>query len=68
MAKRATAVYALYKGETNLADGTLEQLANYLNVKKETVRYLAGKAYRKRIKDRLENRLLVIRIGDLNDE
>lgn len=68
MAKRSTAVYALYRGEKNLADGTISELAGYLGVKKATVRVLAGKAYRRKIGDRLDNRLLVIKIGDENDE
>ncbi len=44
-------IYALYKGETNLCDGTIEQLAQYLKVKPSTIYFYTTKASRKRTKN-----------------
>ena len=44
-------IYALYKGETNLCDGTIEQLAQYLKVKPSTIYFYTTKANRKRNKN-----------------
>lgn len=52
-------IYAVYKDEDNLGDGTAEQLANKLNISKTTIyRYakLGDKAGKKK-------RLIVIKIG-----
>ncbi|MBE2895483.1 hypothetical protein HPC38_01125 [Pasteurellaceae bacterium HPA106] len=65
---RARAIYAVYKGEQNLADGTLDELSAKMNMTVNTLRYLSGKAYRRRIGDRLNNRLLLIKIGTERDE
>lgn len=44
----ASKIYALYQGETNLADGTLAQIANKRNVKVRTLYFLLSPAYKKR--------------------
>ena len=51
--------YALYKGDKYLFGGTKEELANYLKVKPNTIRYYSSNAYKKRIKD---NSYLVIEV------
>lgn len=40
--------YALYKGDTFIDIGTAEYLAKLLNVKKETIKWLASPSARKR--------------------
>ena len=53
-------IYALYKGEKNLTDGTKQQLADYLKVKITTISFYLSKAYRRRT---TENAYRVIYIG-----
>lgn len=53
-------IYALYKGEKNLTDGTKQQLADYLKVKVSTIEFYTSKVHRRRIK---ENAYRVIYIG-----
>ncbi|EJC5391574.1 hypothetical protein [Listeria monocytogenes] len=40
--------YALYKGEELLKIGTLDELATFKNVKRETILFYATPTYRKR--------------------
>lgn len=46
--KRGNSIYALYKGETNLMDGTLEELARKRGVSRATMIYYKSHAYRQR--------------------
>lgn len=41
-------IYALYKGDKWLTDGTKDELAEYLNVKIKTIDFYMSKAYEKR--------------------
>ena len=62
MIKRVN-IYALYKGDKNLIDGTIKELANYLNVKEKTIQFYNSNVYKnKRIKY-YNNRLVVCYIG-----
>lgn len=50
-------IYALYKGEVNIMDGTLEEIAERNNYRLAWVRYMLSPKYKIRIKngkDRLE--------------
>ena len=38
-------IYALYKGDTNICDGTLAEIAKYLNILPESVAYYRTPAY-----------------------
>ena len=60
--------YALYKGDTFLYIGTLSEIAQYLGVKYETVRFMNSSVYKKRAKDNLNNRKVLIKIEDDEDE
>ncbi len=42
-------IYAVYKGEKNLIDGTAKECADFLGVKESTVRFWNTKTYKKRI-------------------
>ena len=58
MARRQ--IYAVYKGEENLADGTAEELSKKFGVKVDTLRFWASPASHKRNKGQ---RLIVIKLG-----
>lgn len=53
-------VYAAYRGEENIADGTAEELAAKLGVKPKTVRKWATPSYHRRNKGQ---RIIVVKIG-----
>ena len=38
-------IYALYKGDTNICDGTLTEIAKYLNISPNSVAYYRTPAY-----------------------
>jgi DNA-binding NarL/FixJ family response regulator len=52
-------IYALYKGETLLADGTVNEIAEKMGVKISTVRYYKTNAYQRRSKHIDKRRVLV---------
>ncbi len=57
-----TIMYALYKGDEILTIGSIKELALYLNVSIETIRFYTTPTYRKRCKK--GNNYLVIRIEE----
>lgn len=59
-------VYALYKGEINLCDGTLKEIALKMNKPVETIRFYASKIYKKRRKDSIDNNYL--ELVEIEDE
>jgi C1A family cysteine protease len=65
-------IYALYKGDTNLCDGTIKELAQQLGVAVTTMKFYASPTYQHRnLKPGHEavNRIIVIPIGwDDDDE
>ena len=56
-------LYAVYKGDTFLIVDELDRVAKYLNVEKDTVRWLASPAGFKR-KSRQKNGLVVIKFKE----
>jgi DNA-binding CsgD family transcriptional regulator len=52
-------IYALYKGETLLADGTVNEIAEKMGVKISTVLYYRTPAYQRRAKNVRNRRVLV---------
>lgn len=52
--------YALYKGDTLLQIGTVDELAAFKNVKRETILFYTSRAYRERTSEK--NGLRVIKI------
>lgn len=59
-------IFALYKGEENLTDGTAKELADYLNVNVKTIYFYKSNAYKRRFKEN-SNNYIVIEIEE-NDE
>lgn len=56
-------IYALYKGDNNLIDGTVKELAQFLKVKEKTILFYNSPTYKNnRVKD-YSNRYIVIYIG-----
>lgn len=53
-------IYAVYRGEENLGDGTAEELAKKLNVSEKTIYCSVTAARRERDKGK---RLVVIKLG-----
>lgn len=56
------AIYALYKGDKNIIDGTKEEIAKYLGISVKTVEYFRTPSYAKRGKDDYSNRKILVRI------
>lgn len=52
-------IYAAYRGDENVADGTAEELASKLGVKPKTIRKWATPSYQKRNKGQ---RLIVVKL------
>ena len=52
-------IYAVYRGEENLGDGTAEELAKKFNIRKKTLYAMGSEAILKRNKG---NRLIVIKL------
>ena len=44
-------IYTLYHGDKWLTDGTITEIANYLNVSRRTVMFYGSKVYAKRNKE-----------------
>lgn len=66
---RKPALYALYKGDKYLMDGTLRQIADRRGVKIETLWWMLSPAYRKRCAQyRNENRLVLVKLANEDDE
>ncbi|MDY3123590.1 MAG: hypothetical protein SOW21_04275 [[Actinobacillus] rossii] len=56
---RSRQIYAVYRGEQNLTDGTAEEIAKFLGLKVKTVRNLAlGKRAHEK-----GQRLVVVKLG-----
>ena len=53
--------YALYKGDQFLAIGTSRELANYLGVSYETIKFYTSKKYQKRCSG--DNHYVVVNLG-----
>lgn len=65
-----TNIYALYRGEAFITEGTIKEIAKYRNVKPKSIEFLARPAYKKRTKgknDRLQLILLEKNIKSKKD-
>lgn len=61
---RKEKIYALYKGEDLLADGTLREIAEKMGVKVETVRFYQMPTYQKRGKTVSGNKRVLVCLDD----
>ena len=59
-------IYALYKGDTNICDGTLVEIARYLNISPKSVAFYRTPAYARRAaKSKTpDNRLALVLIDE----
>lgn len=48
-------IYALYKGEENIMDGTLDEIARARHIKRATLQYMLTAVYRRRINEPSKN-------------
>lgn len=55
-------IYALYRGEENLCDGTIKEIADKMGCSPQTIYFYGTNVYKKRSKDSL-NRLCLVYIG-----
>lgn len=68
--KRRQRLYALYKGEELLADGTMDEIADELGVARETVVFYGTNAYKHRLAKRKnpKNYRELVYLGDDEEE
>ena len=59
-------LFALYKGEELIADGTLKEISAKLGVKIETLRFYKSPAYKKRIRG--ENARILVCIDEEEED
>lgn len=58
-------IYAVYKGEEFKITGDWYEIIDYLKVSESTLRYYLSKSYKKRFKNKKNNkRLMVIPLGN----
>ena len=60
----AEKIYALYKGERNLMDGTLEQISRARGISYETARFMTSPVYKKRVEMSKRGRLELVEITE----
>lgn len=60
-------VFALYKGDEFIDVGTLREISTRQHLTVSTLRYLATNAYRRRLKD-VENSKVLVRLDIKEDE
>ena len=60
-------IYALYKGEQNLADGTLAEIARKTGKTYNTLKWMTYASYKKRLQER-SHRSGVMELMDLGEE
>ena len=61
--KKDTRIYALYKGENIIAEGTIVEIANQTSVAPQTVKFYQSPAYQRRVRQNGNSRMLVC-LGD----
>lgn len=54
-ARRNENIYAIYKGEENIMDGTLDEIARARHIKRATLQYMLTAVYRRRINEPSKN-------------
>lgn len=58
----ARGYYALYKGDLELASGTIKEIAKKMGVNESTIRYYKTGAYRRKAKGDAFNRRCLIKL------
>lgn len=60
--------FALYKGEKLLSVGTIDEIAEELNIKPQTVKFYGINAYKQRVEKRKKSKNTRILVELLDDE
>lgn len=60
-------IYALYKGEQNLADGTLEEIARKTGKTYKSLKWMTYPSHKRRIQQRI-HKVGVLELVDLGEE
>lgn len=60
---RKPKIYAIYKGDTYITQGTRQEIANYLGIKTRTLDFYASNTY-KRKNIEYDKRVIIILIKD----
>lgn len=60
-------IYALYKGEQNLADGTLEEIARKTGKTYRSLKWMTYPIYKRRIQQRI-HKIGVLELVDIGEE
>lgn len=61
--RRIDKIYALYKGDVNIWDGTLQEIANYTGKTVKTLSWMTYPAYNRKLTED-DNRLRLIEIPE----
>lgn len=64
---RNKSIYAMYKGDEYLRDGTIEELAEYFKVNPRTIKFYLTPTYLKRGKGINGNRRKLVRVCYVNE-
>ena len=60
-------VYAVYKGDEFIYMGTKKECSEHLGVKRNTIAFYSSPTYQKRAKTEDNDRMIVIRVEDIED-
>lgn len=52
MARQGDRIFALYRGELNICDGTVEEIAEHTGMSVATIKFYTSPSYRRRLQDR----------------
>lgn len=55
-------IYAVYKGDDYICDGTIDEICNNLNIKKSTFHFYRSNWYKKNRQTKKNNRIIIVRI------
>ena len=55
-------IYAVYKGENYIYDGTSDEICNELGIKKATFNFYRSNWYKKNRQTKKNNRIIIVRI------
>lgn len=64
---RIKSIYAMYKGDEYLGEGTIEELAEYFKVKPRTIKFYLTPTYLKRGSGEKGNRRKLVRVCYINE-
>ena len=63
-----TKTYALYRGDDNICDGTIDEIAKKRHVKPETIKWYLSHVYQRRLAQRKHSRHAISLVKILDDD